>query len=103
MQPVAVFVHLIIFPSQPKSIIIPSGDCKHWASVCQRCCVFRHLFQPQLSADHQYHVAAARSYICTLKYMLSITTFGSNSEECLAVAVVKDLSSLVVMKFVRDG
>lgn len=98
---VAVFVYPIIFPSQHPSL--RQQLSKHWVSVCHRCCVFRHLFRPQLCADRQYHVAVVWSHIRTPKYMLSITTFGSNSKECLAVGVVKDLSSLVVMKFVRDG
>lgn len=89
--------------SQPKSSTLPFASCKHWASACQHCCVFRHLFQPQLCTDSQYHVAVVWSYIHTPKYTPPITTFGSNSKECLAVAVVKDLSSLVVKKFVRAG
>lgn len=88
--------------TKPEGCILPSGNCKHWPSACHHWCAVRHLFQPQLWADRQYHVTAAWRYIRTPKYeMPPITTFGSNSKECFAVLVVKDLSSLVVKKICK--
>lgn len=88
--------------TKPEGSILPSGNCKHWPSACHHWCVVRHLFQPQLWADRQYHVTAAWRYIRAPKYeMPPITTFGSNSKECFAVSVVKDLSSLVVKKICK--
>lgn len=105
LQAVVLVYHNKSHPLPPvaENTLLPSGSCKHWVSACQRSCVFRHPFQPQLNTDRQYRVVAlVWGYIHTPKCMLSITTFGSNSKECLAVAV-KGLSSLVVIKHIRDG
>lgn len=99
---VATVVVFMQSSTKPEGSILPSGNCKHWPSACHHWCAVRHLLQPQLWAHRQYHVTAACRDIRTPKYeMPPNTTFGSNSKECFAVLVVKDLSSLVVKKICK--